>query len=185
MRVAIAVVVLLLAGTVAPAAAGDDAGHDRKVALGGSLGVWFPTSDADDVADASPAFRPSLTYWLHPAFGMTGAFDYVVVNEDENIPDITYYVFSVGGRLTLPGTSQVKPYGEALVGWHFESSDLGDDDSIGFRFGGGVSYAFNAALLGSAGFSYSTTTLEFSGLGITVERDIAAWVLDLGIAARL
>lgn len=178
MRIA-CVVAFIIAGILAGSSAARAEG-EPKVDVGGSLTVWFPLDDADDYSDISLGIRPVFTYWVHPVVGLTGTFDYVFVNEESGGDDVTYYAISAGVRLTLPGGMRIKPYGEVLVGWHFLDAPLFDESDIGFRFGGGVTYAVSRALQLHAGIDYSRASLDSTFADITV----AAFILDLGVAAR-
>jgi hypothetical protein len=172
----IAVAVLL--GS-AGAARADDEGGARTLSIGGSLAVWFPTSDADDFADTSLGVRGQATYWLREFVGITGGFDFVFVNED-GAGDITYYAISAGARLQLP-RGRIRPYGEFLLGWHFLDAEGFDDSNIGFRLGGGATYALSPALVLGGGLGYSTTSIDAGIVDVTV----AAFIFDVSLAVRL
>lgn len=170
-------VAALIVGLGAAPARADDV--EPRLAVGGSLGIWIPTSDADDFADVSLGVRPQVTYWIRPFIGVTGAFDFVFVNEDSGVGDVTYYAISAGARATLP-RGQIRPYGELLLGVHFIDTNGFDDNEFGLRLGGGATYTLSSGLIANAGISYSTTSFDIGFGSITV----AAFVLDLGIAAR-
>jgi hypothetical protein len=173
----IAVAMLLLGSH--GAAQADDEGGASKLSIGGSLAVWFPTSDADDFADTSLGVRGQATYWIREFVGVTGGFDFVFVNED-GPADVTYYVISAGGRLQLP-RGRIRPYGELVLGWHFLDTDGFDDSNIGFRIGGGATYALSPALVLGGGLGYSTTSIDTGFFDITV----AAFIFDVSLAVRL
>jgi hypothetical protein len=60
-------------------------------------------------------------------------------------------------------------------------SDALDESDLGFRFGGGATYALGGSLVASAGVGYSTVSLD-AAFGF--EADITAFLLDLGVAGR-
>jgi hypothetical protein len=172
-------VVAVLLTTAATAAHADD-GEQGKLAIGGSLAAWIPQSDAEDLADVSLGIRPQVMYWVAPFVAVGGAFDFVFVNEDDGVGDATYFAISVGGRLTMPGQRRVKPYGEVMIGMHFIDVEGTDESDIGFRFGGGVSYALSTKLELTGGLAYSTASFDAGFVDFTV----GAFILDVGIAAR-
>lgn len=173
-----AAALIVVAAAVRPARADDLT--EPKLTVGGSLAIWIPQSDAENFADTSLGVRPQVTYWIRPFIGITGAFDFVFVNEDSGTGDTTYYSFGVGGRATLP-RGRIRPYGELLLGWHFLDTDGFDDNNFGFRIGGGGTYALTRSLVANAGASYSTTSFD-AGFGFSVT--VAAFVFDVGLGAR-
>jgi hypothetical protein len=174
-------VIGVLAAAAAPAHAQDDEREPRLV-IGGSAVIWVPQSDADDTTDTSIGVRPQVTYWITPFVGVTGTFDWVFVNEESGVGDVTYYTIGAGARVTLPRPMRIKPYGELVLGWHVVDAEGVDESDLGFRFGGGATYAVSRSLVVSAGLGYSTVELD-AGFGF--EADISAFVIDVGIAARL
>jgi hypothetical protein len=175
------VLVLAITGSSATARA-DDLAAEPRLVVGGSVAIWIPQSDADDFADVSLGVRPQVTYWITPLLGVTGSFDWVFVNEKSGTGagSVTYYAISAGGRITLPRPARIKPYGEVMLGWHTLDGEGFGDSGLGFRLGGGATYALSQRLVASAGLGYSTASIDTGFFDITV----AAFVLDLGLAAR-
>jgi hypothetical protein len=184
-RIACVIAWTALAGLPRLAAAQEapvDGSAAPRIELGARLGMWMPMDDADDYSDASLGVRLHGVYWVVPMFAIGAAVDWVAVNEEEGVSDLTYYGIGITGLITTPAPSRVKPFGELSVGrYTLDSDDVDDSESdIGFRLGGGVSLemAPNLALL--ADVAYSTVEFDF-GL---VSLDVAAFILEGGVAAR-
>ena len=160
-----------------------DAGGPKRVELAGKAGMWMPMDDADDYADASLGLRLHGAYWVVPAFAIGGAIDFVAVNEEEEVTDLTYYGFGITGLVTMPGPARVKPFGElSIARYTIDSDDFDDSESdIGFRLGGGATLEMspNLALIGE--IAYSTVDFDI-GFGSI---DVAALILEVGVALRL
>jgi hypothetical protein len=181
MKLAIGLVLLLGLG-VAPAMAEIEPPRlEPKLEVGGAMTVWFPSGDVDETVDASLGVRPHLAYWPKPMIAIAGSFDFVFVNEQEGVDDVTYYAVSVGPRVTIPRPMKVKPYGELMLGWHHLDGEGVDESGIGFRLGGGVSMALGSALAVNAGVGYSSVSFD-GPFGINI--DVDALVLDVGAVGR-
>jgi hypothetical protein len=160
-----------------------DAAGPKRVELAGKVGMWMPMDDADDYADASVGLRLHGAYWVVPAFAIGGALDWVVVNEEEDVTDVTYYGIGITGLVTMPGPSRVKPFGELGIGrYTLDSDDFDDSESdIGFRLAGGATLEMSPNLVLVGDLAYSTVDFDFGFVGL----DVAALVFEVGIAARL
>jgi hypothetical protein len=181
-RIACVVVMMLGVGWAAAARA-QDAAAPNRVELAGKVGMWMPMDDADDYADASLGMRVHGAYWVVPAFAIGGAVDFVAVNEEEDVGDLTFYGIGITGLVTMPGPARVKPFGEVGIGrYTIDSDDVDDAESdIGFRLGGGASFEMspNLALLGE--IAYSTVDFDLGLLSV----DVASLTFEVGLAARL
>jgi opacity protein-like surface antigen len=183
-RIACVVVMTVGVGWAGAARAQEvDAAGSKRVELAGKVGMWMPMDDADDYADASLGVRVHGAYWVVPAFAIGGAVDFVAVNEEEEVADLTFYGIGITGLVTMPGPARVKPFGELGIGRYTIDSDDTDDaeSDIGFRLGGGASFEMspNLALLGEIAYS----TVDFD-LGL-VSIDVASLAFEVGVAARL
>ena len=172
---------LLLLGPGA-AAAQETGGGEGRVELGGNVGMWIPQDDAEDYADASVGLRLRGAYWVVPAFAVGGAVDWVFVNEDAEVADLNYYGFSITGMVTAPWQARVKPYGELSLGLYtLDSDDLDSESDVGFRLGGGARVGLSPAMSLLAGVAYSTAEFDYGIVSV----DVAAFILEVGLAARL
>jgi hypothetical protein len=164
------------------AARAEDAQPQPRITVGGSMTVWLPQDDADDLSDPSIGVRPQLTFWVLPQVGISASFDWVFVNEEDGSDDTTYYVVSVGGRATMARPLRVKPYGELMLGWHKLETTNVDESDLGFRLGGGALIELGSNAIATAGIGYSTVTIDTGLFGIEV--DIEAFVFELGAGGR-
>jgi hypothetical protein len=171
---------LVLLGTATAHA--QEPAAEPKLFVGGSATVWLPQGDADDTSDTSLGVRPVVGYWLRPFIAIIGAFDYIFVNEDANASDATFYSISLGARMTTPKPAQLKPYGELLLGrYTLDADNLDDSQSdIGFRIGGGATYAMGDNVVFTAGLGYSSVSIDVAFGDI----DIDALVLEVGLQGR-
>jgi hypothetical protein len=160
-----------------------DAPATHRFELGGRAGMWMPMDDADDYADSSLGLRLHGAYWVVPMFAIGGAFDWVVVNEESDTADLTYYGFGIDGLITTPNPTRVKPFGELEIGrYTVDSDDFDDSESdIGFRVGGGATMQMSPGMVLMGDVAYSTVDFDFGLLSI----DTAALILEVGLAARL
>lgn len=171
------------AGTARAQQAPVDAASQHRFELGGRAGMWMPMDDADDYADASLGLRLHAAYWVVPMFAIGGAFDWVPVNEESGISDLTYYGFGIDGLLTTPNPARVKPFGEIEIArYTIDSDDFNDSESdIGFRLGGGATLELSPSMVLMGDVAYSTVDFDFGLASI----DTAAFILEVGLAARL
>lgn len=155
---------------------------EPKLFVGGSATVWLPQGDADDTSNTSLGVRPVVGYWLRPFIAIIGAFDYIFVSEKEDVTgDITFYSISLGIRMTTPKPAQLKPYGELLLGrYTLDAEGIDSQSDIGFRIGGGATYALGSNLAFTAGLGYSSVSIDV-GFG---DADIDALVLEVGLQGR-
>jgi hypothetical protein len=184
MACALAVAVTMgAAGSAGAQGAPVDAAAPARVELAGKVGMWMPMDDADDYADGSLGVRLHGVYWVVPMFAIGGAVDFVAVNEEDGVDDLTYYGIGINGLITTPNPSRVKPFGELGIGRYTIDSDAFDDSEsdIGFRLAAGatVEMSSNLALVGDVAY----TTVDFD-LGL-ISVDVAALIVEVGIAARL
>jgi opacity protein-like surface antigen len=180
MRNGIVVAVLAGSTTLAHAEPAPGSTGEPQFQPGVSLTIWFPQADADDFSDESLGIRPNFAFWIRPFVAVVATFDYVFVNEKDRVGDTTYYAISVGGRLTTPRPSQVKPYGEFLIGRHKLEGGGADDANLGFRIGGGASLALRSNIVATAGLAFSSVSFDAGFFDV----DVDAIVVDLGISGR-
>lgn len=171
------------AGAAAAQEAPVDAAGPRRVELAGKVGMWMPMDDADDYADGSLGVRLHGVYWVVPAFAIGAAIDWVFVNEEDGVDDLTYYGIGIDGLVTMPGPARVKPFGELGIGRYTLDADSFDDSEsdIGFRLGGGATLEMSPGLVLVGEVAYTTVDFDFGLASI----DVAALILEVGIAARL
>jgi hypothetical protein len=160
-----------------------DAAAPARVELAGKVGMWMPMDDADDYADASLGIRLHGAYWVVPMFAIGGAIDWVAVNEDDGVDDLTYYGVGINGLITTPNPARVRPFGELGIGrYTIDADDFDDSESeLGFRLSGGATLEMspNLALVGDV--AYTTVDFDFGLVGV----DVAALIVEVGVAARL
>lgn len=183
-RMACAVVTMMaMAGAARAQEAPVDAPATHRFELGGRAGMWMPMDDADDYADASLGIRVHGAYWVVPMFAIGGAFDWVPVNEEDGVADLTYYGFGIDGILTTPNPARVKPFGEIEIArYTIDSDDFDDSESdIGFRLGGGATMEMSPSMVLMGDVAYSTVDFDFGVFSV----DTAALILEVGLAARL
>jgi hypothetical protein len=159
--------------------------HAEKVGgmqAGGAAMVVLPQGDAEDMSDTSLGIRGTFVYWAHKNVGAVGSFEYIFVNEKDNLigdeVSLTFYSINVGARFTTSQRTKLQPFGEVMIGRHTSIADtpFGDtnDSDIGFRLGGGVLYRFQPGLAMTGQISYTTAEIE--------ESDIAGIMLEVGVA---
>ena len=175
------VIALAMAGLVpSTAARADEPQVAPKYEVGGSLNIWLPQGDADDVAGTSLGVRPQFTYWIRPWIGIAASFDWVFVDADADVGDVTYYSISAGARITMSRPARIRPYGELMLGRYTLEADGLDDSELGFRLGGGATYALGTSLGLNAGLGYSTVSMDTGFFDI----DIDALILEVGVSGR-
>ena|SRR5688572_7488840 len=159
-------------------ALGGVASAEPKMTAGGSATLWIPQGDVEDSADASVGIRPHFAYRVRPFFAIVSSFDFVFVNEEEDVDDITYWTLGAGARFIL-ARPDIEPYGEIVLGYH--SLDVGDfdDTNLGFRIGGGATYPLGN-LVANASLGYSVVSFDAGFVDI----DADAIVFELGLGAR-
>lgn len=180
MRRSVVAMAVVMAGS--SAARAEEAQPQARITAGGSLTVWLPQDDADDLSDPSLGVRPQFTFWALPQVGISASFDWVFVNEEEGSDDATYYVISVGGRATMARPLKIKPYGELMLGWHKLETTGIDESDLGFRIGGGALFELGSNAVATAGIGYSTVSIDTGLFGVEV--DIEALVFEFGAGGR-
>jgi opacity protein-like surface antigen len=151
---------------------------EPKMMAGGGLTLWIPQGDADDTSDPSLGLRGTFLYKAKPWVGVIGSIDYVFVNEDDGVADITYYSIGVGARFIKPRPGQIEPYGEILLGYHvLDVEDVDSENAIGIRFGGGILYPVSNKLIANFGLAYNTVEFDFGAVDVSVD----AFVFEAGI----
>lgn len=155
--------------------------EEPKMAAGASLTVWLPSGDADDFSDTSLGVRPHFTYRVMPWLAVLGTFDFVFVNEQDGVGDITYYSIGGGARFVLPRPGRFEPYGELVLGWHSIDGEGFEETDLGFRLGGGVLYPMSERLLVNFAANYSTVSFDSGFIG---DIDVDALILEVGLATR-
>jgi hypothetical protein len=173
------VVVLLLVSS--HAFAQDAPPTDPKMTIGASATIWIPQSDADDTSDVSFGVRPHFSYRVLPFLAIVSSFDFVFVNEEDGVDDVTYYTIAAGARIMKMRPGSVSPYGEFLLGWHKIDTEGLDESDIGFRLGGGVLYGLGDNLLLNASLGYSAVSMD-AGF---VDFDVEAFILEVGVGWQL
>jgi len=152
---------------------------EPKMAIGASATVWLPSGDADDFVNESLGARPFFTYRALSFLAVVATFDWIFVNEKDNVGSITYYAVSAGARFIKSRPGQVEPYGEFLLGWHHLDGQNVDDSNLGFRIGGGATYPLGK-LVAQGGLSYSAVSIDSGFFDV----DIDALVIEIGLAGR-
>lgn len=154
--------------------------EEPKMMAGGALTLWIPQGDADDTSDPSLGIRGNFLYKAQPWVAVIGSLDYVFVNEDDGVGDLTYWSLSAGARFIKPRPGQIEPYGEVLLGYHtLDVEDADSESALGFRLGGGILYPFSNKLVLDFSLAYSTVEFDF---GIA-DVDVDAFVFQGGVNA--
>ena len=158
------------------------AGGEHPMMLTTTAMIVLPQADGDDFAGTSIGMRAAFGYAVTPIISVIGAFDYVFVNEKEEVVSdqvsISFYSISVGARATMPRAG-LRPFGELVLGRSTASVSSPIEDSsesdLGFRLGGGIIYGLGSAMVASAQLSYSSVEIEGAELDALVVEGGLGW----------
>lgn len=171
------------------------AAADTGLSVRTGLAYWQPRGDTRELAEASPALRPEVTYAITPWLAAVAGFDWVSVDKSDRLVagNAYYYAASLGARVMLPLHGRVQPLLAASLGRYSVHVDclpsmcggaLVHDNTLGGRLDAGVSVAIRPAVHAQATIGYSHARFEVGAL-TSVERDIDALILDVGLGITL
>jgi hypothetical protein len=164
---------------------------DPRMHLDLQLVGAVPQGDLDNegsIVENSGGLRAAFGYTVAHNVSIHGAFRYVLVQLDGDVPDdysAWYYDIGVGGRYTFPVAQNLRIFGElellfATVG-EDDGNDSSSDSGFGFDLAGGAYFLLSPSIGLGGQLRYSAASIEVGEGDFTVDVDVDWFAAELGL----